>query len=831
MKKNILFGALLLAAGFVSCSDDLNEAFDGGAASNTLKVILPEFIPENGTRMMLDENHIPVKFTQGDLIGVYYQDNDVAVSSTFAYGRTPDDISNAAFFTSNGFVMNPDSKYYVLYPSNELATPKETNFYFPAYNMFAEVETDAKGNAIAELKPVFAMVNLNISVPTGFYKSAVMTLTDGTPIVNGIKMDLTTQQKEVASTTKQLQIGGVSPYQVTLGQINTYIPMAPQDLSSKTLEFTITDEQDNVIKLQVTGKNFEAGHIYNIAGEVEDKTVSEATVTRLYETLMKDLNSMEGGTWSSGLTSLANWFFGDVLGGDASKGSIDADQPDMELLQHFNFGTESTGNITSSKWTSYARAMGDANALISAANDNPKFSKELAEAKFIRALYGFDMLKIFGAATPYPMENDYSAGDIYYSPGIMKNMTGGSYIYIWDKIEADLKAAINDLPDTSTGFQHITKWAAKALLAKLYTFWASPYDGTNGAGVTAHWADAKVLLDEIINSGRFGLVDDYASIFTPAGDNSKECVFEIEYTTANGDWKEAVLLGGNIAASGIVPGTWGFNAPTYELANSFIVDENGLPLADYQNVAPLSTFAEYGSGWVTGGLERYVDPRLDVTVGRYGVEYWDYGRITNNSFSSAIRDYRNVSPYVSKKYAPMQSENGVISSVIMASEKNMHVIRYAEVLLMAAECAINMGDLTSARTYINKVRERAAKSFVQDAGSGYVMEDLTSGSLVEKGDAAANYRVGLYPAFASKDEAVNALEREYRLEFGMEGHRWFDLVRWGKAANVLNEFAAYEKNLIDIRNFSTYQNNWICLPIPTQILSRYTHLEQNPTWK
>jgi hypothetical protein len=105
-------------------------------------------------------------------------------------------------------------------------------------------------------------------------------------------------------------------------------------------------------------------------------------------------------------------------------------------------------------------------------------------------------------------------------------------------------------------------------------------------------------------------------------------------------------------------------------------------------------------------------------------------------------------------------------------------MRFADVLLMAAEAEIEVGSLDKAREYINRVRARAAKpeTWVKNGAAN-----------------AANYVIGLYPAFASQDEARKAVRMERKLELGMEGHRFFDLVRWGIAEQEINMLLAYEK--------------------------------------
>ena len=148
---------------------------------------------------------------------------------------------------------------------------------------------------------------------------------------------------------------------------------------------------------------------------------------------------------------------------------------------------------------------------------------------------------------------------------------------------------------------------------------------------------------------------------------------------------------------------------------------------------------------------------------------------------------------------------------------NYNVIRFADVLLMAAEAAVETGDLGTALANVNRVRERAMNSsYIQAIGGG--------------GDAA-NYVIGLYSDFSSADMARSAVRFERRLELGMEGHRLFDLRRWGNAKEVMTEYFANESRTIT--NFgekvSPYEDRHDMFPIPlTAIDLSGGALTQNP---
>jgi hypothetical protein len=174
-----------------------------------------------------------------------------------------------------------------------------------------------------------------------------------------------------------------------------------------------------------------------------------------------------------------------------------------------------------------------------------------------------------------------------------------------------------------------------------------------------------------------------------------------------------------------------------------------------------------------------LDPRLDWTVGRRGIPYLDWGPHPGYSW---IRDQSYGGPYSPKKHVFYQDEKTTGSTATGwaqgANANNYALIRYADVLLMAAEAEVEANNLPRAIELVNMVRARAANP------AGFVQ----SGAL-----PAANYQVGLYTSFPSQDYAREAVRFERRLELAMEGHRFFDLVRWGIAAPVLNAYLTVEQ--------------------------------------
>ena len=547
------------------------------------------------------------------------------------------------------------------------------------------------------------------------------------------------------------------------------------------------------------------------------------------------LNSMVSSAGGMGEASLTNWVWGDIVGGDANKGSTASDQPDLTQLETWSWSSEN--GYIKNRWDAVYESVKRCNNVISLAtrlaDQLPNAADIIAQAQFLKGFWMFEAIRIYGPAIPYVSVEDYEAST---DPQVSNVDESGNYVYIWDKVEADLKAAIAALPATRPSGQYgrATSWQAKAVLAKFYVYWSSPYDGSAGYGANK-WSEAKSLLDEIIASGvdakgqKYQLANDYQALWHyETSDWTGESIFDVQFTfngttsqTASPFHTHATEFSGALGYGG-----WGFYQPSFEFVNSYIVDNAGLPLsvAEYTAHAPLTPMGD-----INTDLSVYTDPRLDVNAGRFGVPYLDWGIPSN--LSAFIRDYGNGGMYLNKKnHAWKQERAGASTTNPTSTAINYHIIRFAEILLMRAEIAVNEGDLATALNYINQIRARAAKFYVAAEGSSaYVLDDKVNGTT--GANAAANYRIGLYPSFASAAEAREALEREYRLEFGMEGHRWFDIARWGKVADVLNAYAASESKYLG-KFVNTYSPTWVNFPIPaSEINTAMGRFVQTANWK
>lgn len=513
------------------------------------------------------------------------------------------------------------------------------------------------------------------------------------------------------------------------------------------------------------------------------------------------------------LASASNWLWGGIRGGDANKGTDPGDFSSINPIQRFE--TISTGDVASAwrgKYEAISRANATLKLLASAGSDVSASEKTriAGEARFLRGFNYFELKRLYNN-TPYVDET------VDYAGGIE---TVSNTVDLYPKIEADVKFAYDNLPETQSAVGRVNKWAAAALLAKVYMY-------------QKKFTEAKALYDLIIANGKtsggkkYGLVARYPDLFKASNDNNEESVFAIQAAANTGSVNNAnpefdLNYPYNTGPNG--PGNCcGFNQPSFEYVNSFRTTATGLPLLDGSyNSATNAVKNDMGvltkETFTTDAGN--LDPRLDHTVGRRGIPYLDW---QDHPGADWIRNQPNGGPYSPKKFTYYKSDVGSLqdnsSWTPGYTALNFPIIRYADVLLMAAEAEIEVGSLTKALEYTNLVRKRAANpaSFVTKAGA-----------------PAAKYVISEYPAttFASKESARVAVRFERRLELGDEGHRFFDLVRWGVAAPTLNAYLAYEGTKLPTTlggsTFTANQDEYLPIPQAQIDLQGKDVLVQNP---
>ncbi len=514
-----------------------------------------------------------------------------------------------------------------------------------------------------------------------------------------------------------------------------------------------------------------------------------------YSTLDGIRNNQGASDWT---VSGDNWWF-DVIADDAHKGSTDGDQADLFLLETFDW--TSANPYIFGKWNGLFAGVNRSNAVISLINsiEGGDFAAQLAEARFLRGHFNFELQKIYGNV-PYISDENFDAKEFNQpNPGA-----------IWDQIEADLQYAIDNLPATQGDAGRPTSWTAKAFLGKAHLF-------------QSDFAQAGPLFEDVIANGPYALTTEFLDNFSLAGDNSTESIFAIQFTTDSGQSLNGNRGGTlNFPNPGPFGSCCGFYQPTQDLVNAYQTDGTGLPLLDTFNQTDVENDYNVESEEAFTPHTGPLDPRLDYTVGRRGIDYNGYGPHIGKDWIRA--SFADISgPYLPKKNVYQSGENGNVGTGAWGQQHsgiNYHIMRYADLLLMAAEVAVENNDLPKALGYVNEVRDRAkAMTYIKEEVSAGVFQD------------AANYEIEPYASFPDQDFARNAVRFERRLELAMEGHRLFDLRRWGVAPDVINNYVTNEARVIT--NFGTkagtYAPNMDLMPIPINAIDLSGGvLEQNP---
>lgn len=486
-----------------------------------------------------------------------------------------------------------------------------------------------------------------------------------------------------------------------------------------------------------------------------------------------------------------NWFH-DVLGGDAHKGSTDND---LSSLLRLELGEWDPSNEQlPRKWATLYAGVNRSNAAINAALAGGLIQVE-AQARFIRAIYYIELTKMWGNVSVVSEEN-FAALE-FNQPN-----SGPA----WAVIESDLQFAIANLPTrvNQPDAGRPSTEVAMAFLGKAQLY-QSNYTG------------ALASFNSVINSGAYSLNANYLDNFRLEGENGPESIFAIQFLADGGASFNANPSTLNFPRGGGPFTCCGFYQPSQDLVNAYQTDAAGLPLLDTYNqpgndvtndhlLASSDAFTPH-----TGPL----DPRLDYTVSRRGYDFNGFGIHTGQDWIRA-QDSDISGPYISKKNIHQAGDGNVSPVNNRNNGVNYNMMRYADLLLMAAEAEIEAGSLENAFDYVNLVRMRAKNG-----------EKLQA-----DGVDAANYVVEPYTtAFADQAFARKAVRFERRIELGMEGHRFFDLARWGVSKEVLDAY--YENEGRTIPNFGSkvapFDEAHVVFPIPTAAIDLSEgNLTQNP---
>jgi hypothetical protein len=495
------------------------------------------------------------------------------------------------------------------------------------------------------------------------------------------------------------------------------------------------------------------------------------------------------GTGSPWQSPVSNYLLGGIASDDSHKGTEYGDESYMEQIENYTH-TPITSSFDS-KWRALYAGVQRANDVLRILErvkpeDISEADREqiVAEAVFLRAVYHFEAAKVW-RNVPYVDEKVTFAGSNYLIPNTVS---------IWPLIEKDLLQAIASLTPVKADVGRANSWAAKAMLAKVYMF-------------QYKYLDAQQLLTDIIANGttasgqKYALTPRFSDNFNPSTKNGPESVFAVQMSVndnapngLNGNAGDLLNFPNGGPANCCV-----FYQPSFSLVNSYKTDpESGLPLLDTWNNGDIKNDQGIASTDPFTPYEGPLDPRLDYTVGRRGIPYLDWGNMPGAiwiQMQSASGPYISIknSYYKADKATTSQSYGGWATT----TSNNYNMIRFADILLWAAEVEVEVGSLEKAETLVNMVRARAANK--DGWVKKYVDDDPAKGYT---NIPAANYKIGLYKGqftAGGKDYARKAVRFERKIELAMEGHRFFDLQRYdngtGYMADVLNAYIAHETTI------------------------------------
>jgi starch-binding outer membrane protein, SusD/RagB family len=512
--------------------------------------------------------------------------------------------------------------------------------------------------------------------------------------------------------------------------------------------------------------------------------------------------------------------YGSVLSDDCYKGSAIGDQSNFDLLERYEWLPSNP--YFSERWRDGYNGVARSNQVLqflwaTQEGDNAisdSRAKEIeAEAKFLRAWFHFKLTKVFEKIPYIKTENELGEEIL---PEEIPNDSEG-----WDEIEADLQFALENLSESYPLGEvgRANKYSAMAIKAHVHM-----YQGELGL--------AKTYLDNIISSNKYRLVDNYNDNFDMATENNEESIFEIQAASSETNHTSLVITGPSMHLYGAASFGWGFYQPSQNLFEAFQVTDKGLPILDVEDREPLAHDMGINSEDEFHPTDHLIDPRVDWTISRRGIDYLGWGICQGKSW---IRQQDNGGPYMTKKYMHKKENANLNLSSPFNNGKNFRAYRYSHILLWRAEIAVEDGDLDYARELVNKIRERAKGSevvmgrvFTYKFPSGIDVE-------VDWQQPAANYKIEPYPvgadAFSTQEKAMKAVRLEQRLEFATEGMRFFDLRRWNIDNEVLNKYIEQDSKFRSFLQGAIYdseKNDY--LPLPEDQLELQESLKQDPAY-
>ena len=537
--------------------------------------------------------------------------------------------------------------------------------------------------------------------------------------------------------------------------------------------------------------------------QVKTPANAEAMVVSAYAifTTAEDINS-----------SFSMWNF-EVRSDDAYKGGSGPGDGDVFHQLEIQQGVLTTNWNINDMWVRLYNSLSRVNSAIALLNvsDFDMKQQRLAEMKFLRA-YGHFLLKRLYKHIPFVI-NENLTYDEYnnLSNREFSNDEG------WQLIINDLEEAFKVLPEKQADKGRPTKAAAAAFLAKVYLYKAYHQDDENTNQVTSiNQAELQKVIEYTNPTlyANYGLEADIHNNFRPEEqfENGIESIWAIQYSRNDGstygnlNWRYG-LIPPNIP--GATDGGTDFFKPSQNLVNAYRTGADGLPLLDTFNQKDYDMNVDNA------------DPRLFLTVGMPGLPYMFNKNYMMDKTSIWSRSGGVYGYYVSLKQNvdPALIGEYLIKGSYWASSMNRIVFRYADVLLMRAEAYAQLGNSEQAIALVNQIRQRAASS-TQMIGS-------------YQNTYGVKMYVTPYKGSYSKDETVKIVKMERRLELAMESERFFDLVRWGDAATVLNKYYAEEIDncaLYSDAHFTANKGEYLPIPFVQMSAAHGNYVQNCGNW-
>ena len=503
-------------------------------------------------------------------------------------------------------------------------------------------------------------------------------------------------------------------------------------------------------------------------------------------------------------SSFSMWNF-DVRSDDAYKGGNGTEDGDVFHALEVSTGIMTTAWNISDMWQRLYNCISRVNAALVVLNkmDSEEYSlrdQRIGEMRFLRGHAHF-LLKQLYKNIVFVMDETLAVEDYENLSNVTYTNDEG-----WQLIADDFEYAYSNLPDVQQDKGRPTKAAAAAYLAKTYLYKAYRQDDPSSHSVTSVNADdlanvVKYTEESIMTAGGYGLEPDFANNFRPEEEyeNGVESLWAMQYSmndgTKNGNCNWSIgLIVPNIP--GVTDGGCDFYKPSQNLVNAFRTGASGLPYLDDFNTEDYDKSKDYA------------DPRLFLTVGMPGFPYEFNPNYLMRENSTWSRSNGLYGYYTSLKHSVDPDSGYLIKGTWWGTPMNHIVIRYADVLLMRAEALaqLNDGRISEAISLVNSLRIRAKQSLsmISDYESLY----------------GARMNIQIYSGEYSKEEALKIIKFERRLELALESDRFFDLVRWGDAPQVINAYYAAEADDCAIysgASFTADRNEY--LPIPFAQLS------------